>query len=104
MQLSDYTFYLIVAESNSWVPPTLALEAELTTANRIVYAREGDGQRFLMVVGLLNATPVNLAAEFAYIGSVFGLHKSVVQAVADFMPDVTADLRAKSCFMTNRPF
>jgi hypothetical protein len=104
MQVSDYTFYLIVAESNSWVPPTLALEAELATANRIVYAREGDGQKFQMVVGLPNGTPVNLAAEFAYIGSVFGLHKSVVQAVADFVPDVTADLRAKSCFMTNRPF
>jgi hypothetical protein len=104
MRIQDYTFYLIVAESNSWVPPTLALEAELATPNRIVYAREGDGQRFQMVIGLLNATPVNLAAEFAYIGSVFGLHKSVVQAVADFVPDATADLRAKSCFMTNRPF
>jgi hypothetical protein len=104
MRIQDYTFYLIVAESNSWVPPTLALEAELTTANRIVYAREGDGQRFQMVIGLLNATPVNLAAEFAYIGSVFGLYKSIIQAVADFMPDVTADLQAKSCFMSPLPF
>lgn len=104
MRIQDYTFYLIVAESNSWVPPTLALEAELATANRIVYAREGDGQKFQMVIGLPNATPVNLAAEFAYIGSVFGLHKSVVQAVADFVPDVTTDLRTKSCFMTSRPF
>lgn len=104
MRIQDYTFYLIVAESNSWVPPALALEAELATANRIVYAHEVHGQKFLMVVGLLNATPVNLAAEFAYIGSVFGLHKSVVQAVADFVPDLTTDLRAKSCFMTNRPF
>ena len=104
MQVSDYNFFLIVAMSNSWIPPVLALEAELATTDRIVYSREGDGQRFQLVVGRLKSSPVNLLGEFAYIGSVFGMHRCIVLAVADFVPDATTDLRIKSCFMSNKPF
>lgn len=104
MQLSDYTFYLIVAECDRPVLPTLPIMECLTTPNRIARLRDVNGKQFELVIGIRNHAPANTASEFAYIGYVFGQFKAVPAVVAEYIPDPNVNLVAPACFMLSRPF
>lgn len=104
MRIQDYTFFLIVAECDRPVLPTLPLMECLTTLNRIARLRDVNGKQFELVIGFRNLFPANTAGEFAYIGYVFGQFKALPTVVAEYIPDANADLTNASCFMLNRSF
>jgi len=104
MRIQDYTFFLIVAECERPVLPTLPLMECLTTLNRIARLRDVNGKQFELVIGIRNHLPANTASEFAYIGYVFGQFKSLPKFVVLYLPDADADLTSASCFMLKREF
>jgi hypothetical protein len=104
MRIQDYTFFLIVAECDRPVLPTLPLMECLTTLNRIARLRDVNNKQFELVIGIRNHAPANTASEFAYIGYVFGQFKAVPTVVAEYIPDADADLASASCFMLKREF
>lgn len=104
MRIQDYSFFLIVAECDRPVLPTLPLMECLTTLNRIARLRDVNGKNFELVIGIENSLLVNTASEFAYIGYVFGQFKAVPTVVAEYIPDADADLASASCFMLKRDF
>jgi len=104
MRIQDYTFFLIVAECDRPVLPTLPLMECLTTVNRMARLRDVNGKQFELVVGIYKHSPANTASEFAYIGYVFGQFKAVPTVVAEYIPDPDTDLVSASCFMLNRDF
>lgn len=104
MRIQDYSFFLIVAECDRPVLPTLPLMECLTTLNRVARLRDVNGKQFEVVVGIRNHAPANTASEFAYIGYVFGQFKAVPTVVAEYLPDADVNLSGPACFMIKRDF